>query len=103
MTLSPLFLSTGKLSPVSIASSTELAPSITLPSKGIFSPGRTTIISPTIIFSTFIFTSSPLRITFAVFGARLINAAIAPEVLSLETASKYLPSVISVKITPADS
>ena len=96
-------MSTGKLSPVNIASSTELAPFVILPSKGIFSPGRTTIISPITIFSTFSFTSSPLRMTFAVFGARLTNAAIAPEVLSLETASKYLPSVISVKITPADS
>ena len=43
---SPTFLSTGMLSPVNAASFTALEPSSTLPSTGIFSPGRTTKMSP---------------------------------------------------------
>ncbi len=45
--VSPTFFSTGMLSPVSIASSTEVIPSTTSPSTGIFSPGFTTTISLT--------------------------------------------------------
>ena len=45
-TSSPASLSTGMLSPVSAASLTALLPSITRPSTGMFSPGRTTKISP---------------------------------------------------------
>ncbi len=41
MTLSPIRLVIGKGSPVSIDSSTELLPSVTTPSTGTFSPGRT--------------------------------------------------------------
>ncbi len=46
-TAAPGRFSTGRLSPVSIDSSTADAPSRTMPSTGIFSPGRTTIQSPT--------------------------------------------------------
>ena len=45
-TASPGFLSTGMLSPVRADSLTALMPSSTMPSTGIFSPGRTTKISP---------------------------------------------------------
>ena len=45
-TRSPGALSTGMLSPVSAASFTALMPSTTTPSTGMFSPGRTTKISP---------------------------------------------------------
>ena len=47
MTLSPARLVTGSGSPVSIDSSTALAPSTTTPSTGTFSPGRTRSTSPT--------------------------------------------------------
>ncbi len=47
MTLSPGCFSTGMLSPVSMDSSTEVRPSMTSPSTGIFSPGFTRRISPT--------------------------------------------------------
>ncbi len=42
----PSCLSTGRLSPVSADSSTALVPSMTVPSTGMLSPGRTTKISP---------------------------------------------------------
>ena len=45
-TASPTALSTGMLSPVRADSLTALAPSKTMPSTGIFSPGRTTNTSP---------------------------------------------------------
>ena len=45
-TVSPAFLSTGILSPVSADSFTALEPSRIIPSTGIFSPGRTTKTSP---------------------------------------------------------
>ena len=47
ITLSPARFSTGMDSPVTIDSSTELRPSSTVPSAGIFSPGRTRSLSPT--------------------------------------------------------
>ena len=46
VTRSPALFSTGMGSPVTIDSSTELVPSSTLPSTGIFSPGRTRRRSP---------------------------------------------------------
>ena len=48
VTGSPAFFSTGTGSPVIIDSSTELDPSTTMPSTGIFSPGRTRSRSPAI-------------------------------------------------------
>ncbi len=47
MTLSPTCLLTGIDSPVIMDSSTELWPSTTTPSTGVFSPGRTRSRSPT--------------------------------------------------------
>ena len=41
MTMSPLRFSLGILSPVTMLSSTEESPDITMPSTGIFSPGFT--------------------------------------------------------------
>jgi len=54
-------------------SSTEECPSIIIPSIGIFSPGFTTTISPTLTSSTFIFISFPFLITLAIFGLNPIN------------------------------
>ncbi len=69
------------------------------PSRGIFSPGLTTIISPTSTSSIGITNSSPSFIMVAVFGDNPINFFIASEVLPFEMASKYLPSNIKVIIT----
>ncbi len=56
----PGTFSTGMLSPVSMASSTELLPEITQPSTGIVSPGRTKMTSPISTSSTGIsFSISP--------------------------------------------
>ena len=99
----PTDFSTGMLSPVSIDSSIDVFPSTTSPSTGSFSPGLTTIISPQITSSIGIIFSILFLITVAVFGARPINAFIAWDVFPFETASKYLPNVIKVRITAADS
>jgi len=68
MTSEPSSFGTGRLSPVIMLSSTEERPSMTTPSVGTFSPGRTTITSPTSRSSTGISTSSPSRTTRAVFA-----------------------------------
>ena len=60
-------------------SSTELAPSMTTPSTGIFSPGRTRSRSPTWIASRLTSCSEPLdERRRAVFGASPSRAVIAP-------------------------
>ena len=102
-TVSPLTLSTGMLSPVNAASLTALDPSITTPSTGIFSPGRTTKILPFCTCSTGTVTSRPLRMIFAVLGASFINPFKASVVRPLERASSIFPTVIRVSIIPADS
>ncbi|KAF5053511.1 hypothetical protein DSECCO2_397590 [anaerobic digester metagenome] len=68
MTSDPSSLDTGRLSPVMMLSSTDERPSITVPSVGIFSPGRTIITSPTSRSSTAISTSWPSRSTRAVLA-----------------------------------
>ena len=83
LTRLPVCLSTGRLSPVSADSSTALAPFVTSPSTGMLSPGRTTKISPTVISSAGMVTSSPFRITWAVLGARFISPLTALVVLPL--------------------
>ena len=103
MTLSPIFLSTGTLSPVIILSSILLVPELISPSTGTFSPGRTTMVSPTITSSREICISSPSRITVAVLGAKSISLRMDSEVLPFVRSSKYLPSKIRAIITPAVS
>ena len=102
-TISPAAFSTGRLSPVSAASFTALAPSITVPSTGTLSPGRTTNTSPFRTCSTGTVTSAPPRTTVAVFGASFISPFSASVVRPLERASSILPTVISVRIIAADS
>ena len=102
-TVSPLFLSTGILSPVSAASFTALVPSITIPSTGIFSPGLTTNTSPFFTCSIDTFSSSPFLITVAVFGASFIRLFSASVVFPFDLASSIFPTVISVRIIAADS
>ena len=99
MTASPGRLSTGRLSPVSIDSSTDERPSSTTPSTGIFSPGRTSTVSPGRTSSIGTSCSTPSRTTRAVVGRRPISALIAALVRPLATASRYLPTRISVMIS----
>ena len=103
MTLSPEDFSTGMLSPVRALSSTEVMPSRMTPSTGILAPGRTITVSPSFSSSTGISISSPLLSTVAVFGARSKSLLIASEVFPLDLASRYFPTVISVRIIDADS
>ena len=99
MTVSPVVLSTGRLSPVSMLSSTAVAPSVTTPSTGTFSPGRTRTRSPTTTCSTGTSTSTPSRSTRAVFGARPTSAVIAAAVCFFAFASIHRPARTSARIT----
>ena len=102
-TLSPTFLSTGMLSPVSMDSSTDVKPSVISPSTGIFAPGFTSTMSFSSTSSIDISISFPFLITVAVFGASPISFLIASEVLPFDTASMDLPRSMSVIMTPAVS
>ena len=101
--MSPAALSTGMLSPVSADSFTAPPPSITTPSTGMLSPGRTTNTSSFITCSMGTVVSAPSRTTTAVFGASFISPLSASVVRPLERASSSLPTVISVRIIAADS
>ena len=103
LTLSPATLSTGMLSPVKADSLTALSPSRITPSTGIFSPGRTTKISPFATSSMDTVTSCPSRTSVAVFGASCIRLLSASVVFPFECASSIFPTVISVRIIAADS
>ncbi len=96
MTVLPTFFSTGILSPVSIDSSTEELPLIIMPSTGIFSPGRTTIVSPAMTCSISTSVATPFFITRAVLACRPMSFLIASEVRPLVLASSHLPSVTKV-------
>ena len=102
-TLSPTSLSTGMLSPVSMASFTLVRPDTMVPSTLTRSPGLSTTVSPIITSLALSSTSTPLRITRAVSGARLISFFIASPVRPLDSVSRYLPNCISTIIMPADS
>ena len=102
-TVSPSPLSTGMLSPVRADSFTVLLPSTTTPSTGMFSPGRTTKMSPLCTCSTGISVSAPFLTTVAVLGARLIRLFRASVVFPFDRASSILPTVIRVRIMAADS
>ena len=103
-TLSPGCFSTGILSPVTAASSMLEFPSSTVPSTGTRLPGFTRKISPPRSSSVGISFSFPAssRMT-ATLGDKSISFVMASLVFPLERLSKYLPTVISVRIIPADS
>ena len=82
---------------------TALAPSSTMPSTGIVSPGLTTKISPFCTRSMSMVSSTPPRSTFAVLGASFMSDLRASVVFPLDLASSILPTVISVRIIAADS
>ena len=69
ITLEPTVLATGRLSPVTMDSSISDSPSSTIPSVGIFAPGRTMSRSPWATSAVGTFTGSPSRITSAIEGA----------------------------------
>ena len=103
ISLSPFSFCTGILSPVMALSSTLVLPSIIIPSTGMLSPGRTITISPTTTSSVSMFSSTPSRSTFALFGDKSISFDIASVVLAFEPVSKNFPKVIRVKIMDTDS
>ena len=70
VTASPTVTSTGTLSPVTMLMSTLDEPSVTTPSAAIFSPGRTTTMSPSRTTEAGIDTSSPSRTTVAYLAPR---------------------------------
>ena len=103
VTRSPGRLSTGTLSPVTTDSSTVPAPSISVPSAGTLSPARTARMSPSRTSSMPMRSSRPSTRRVASLGARSMSLAMASVVLPFARASKYLPSVMSVRIMAADS
>ena len=101
--LPPTVFSTGILSPVRADSSTVPLPAVTVPSTGIRPPCRTMTVSPALMSSVGTVTSLPSRRTTADSGASASRAVMAPVVLPLERSSRYLPTVTSANIMPADS
>ena len=99
ITASPAALATGVGSPVSIDSSTQELPSLTSPSTGIFSPGRTCTRSPTTTIDTGTSTGCPSRSTRALGGCSCSSRRIASEVWPRALASSSRPSSTRVRIT----
>ena len=99
----PAVLLTGRLSPVSSDSSILELPSITLPSTGTASPGRTMKVSPTRNCATGISRTSPLRSTRAVCGCNRISSSIAAEARARARDSSNLPRNTSVMMLTAAS
>ncbi len=96
ITRAPTPFSTGSDSPVSIDSSTALAPLSTSPSTGTRSPGRTTTTSPPRTLSTGTSTSAVApsgvgRTTRAVFGCSAASARSACDVCRFARASNAFP------------
>ena len=102
-TSGPASLTTGMLSPVSIDSSTVECPETTMPSVGIFSPGRTRIRSPFRTPSMGMSLSTPSRTTRAVLGFSPTSRWMACDVLPLAFASSSRPRMIRVTIKAAPS
>ena len=103
VTREPALFSAGRGSPVMADSSTSAEPSTTTPSTGTVSPARTTTRSPTRTSAVATSTSAPSRTTLARLGARSTSLLIASVVWALERCSKYLPSVMRVRIMAAES
>ena len=102
-TLSPAALSTGRLSPVSMLSSTLPSPSVMVPSTGMRSPGLTITTSPGTICSMGTCCSCPSRTTSPFFGVRPISFWMASPVWLRERCSRNLPSMTRVMMVAVDS
>jgi len=104
VTLASTIFSTGMGSPLTIDSSTELVPSITMPSVGTFSPGRTRSLSPTwIAFKSTSCSVPSAAMRRAVFGASPRSALIAPLVWLRAFNSRTCPRRTSTVMTAAAS
>ncbi len=104
VTGSPGPFSTGMGSPVTIDSSIDERPSVTAPSTGTFSPGRTRSSMPGSTAATSTSSSRPSASTrMAVFGASPRRAWMAPETRLRARSSRICPSRTSRTMTAADS
>ena len=104
ITLAPASLVTGMGSPVIEDSSTALRPSLSTPSTGTFSPGRTRKRSPATIDSIGTSASLPSAPTLsAVRGARPSSALMAPLVESRARSSSTWPTSTRQVMTAAGS
>ena len=101
---SPAALVTGIGSPVTMDSSTVLRPSVTVPSTGIFSPGRTRSRFPGCTASRLTSTSVPSsRTSRALLGANPSSSLIAALVLPRARSSSTCPRSTRVVMTAAAS
>ena len=104
VTGSPIVFSTGMGSPEIIDSSTFERPSITSPSTGTFSPGRTRKWSPVFTLSIETSSSPPsANMRTAVGGVSSRSARIAPEVALRARSSRTCPNKTRVMMTAAAS
>ena len=103
MTTAPMPFSTGIGSPVSIDSSTADAPSVTTPSTGTFSPGRTRSRSPGCTASSGTSVSSSPTTTRADVAWSPISRRMAPVAWPLARASSHRPSSTSPMISVDES
>ena len=94
-TVSPTAFSTGMGSPVNMDSSMAVWPSMTSPSTGIFSPGRTRTTSSMSTCSMAISSSFSSRMTLAVLACRPISRLIASDVRPRALSSRARPRSIS--------
>ena len=101
MTSLPSAFSTGRLSPVSMASLTLLSPFTTTPSSGIRAPGFTSSTSPALTEDGG--TSLPLSARRAVSGVSRMRAVMALLVFFMFRLSMNFPSDTSVSTTAEDS
>ena len=91
MIVSPSFKSRGILSPVRATVFKAELPSMTTPSRGTFSPGRITIVSPIFTSSGETASTFPFLSTFATSGLIFIRC---------EILSRLLPSAYPSKSSP---
>ncbi len=103
VTAAPGAFSTGAGSPVSIDSSIQPRPSVTVPSTATRSPGARRTMSPSISAATGISVTWPPRSTRAVSGRSPISRRIASPARPLARASSIRPSRIRVTIVAAAS
>ena len=103
MSWSPAVFFTGRLSPVTVDSSTSLSPSSTTASTGTLEPGRMSSRSPTWTSAVGTSTGSPSRRTTALGGARSSSARMASLAPPRARISNQWPSSTNVASIPAAS
>ena len=103
ITADPGALATGRLSPVTIDSSTSDSPDSTSPSTGTFAPGRTSTRSPTSTSAVGTSTSVPSRSTTAIGGASSSSVRMASLAPPRARISNQCPSRTNAASTVAAS